>query len=321
MHGARGLHLVASGHRHPETVLTTEQLERTLPNLEIGWVDKRLGMHARRVASPHERMADLAAEALVDALGKAGWTADQLDLIVCGASFLEELMPSRASVISELVNSTATAFDVNAACSSFLYALATAGALMRSDPEVERAAVAVVERPTLNADYRDSHSSVFFGDSCAVVLLTEEPPDHGFEILNVSLQNDSDGSEAVRVGRHGTFSHDNQDAFRHVVRMGLEVAQACAAKAGFDLADVKALVGHQANASVLGALGEQFGFPLERQWHNFEWAGNQGAAGVATAFSQGWQERESDLKPGDVILLNTVGSGYTSGAALLRWLG
>lgn len=315
------LHIVASGHRHPETVLGTDDLEWTLPNLEPGWVSERLGMRSRHVAAPHERMADHAIGALNDALGRADWDAEDLDLIVCGASFLEDLMPSRASVISEAVNPSALAFDLNAACSSALYALVVADALLQATPSVDRAAVCVVERPTMNADYRDSHSSVFFGDSAACILVERRAQDQSFAVDAMALLNDGVGSEAVRLPRYGQFRHDNREAFRHVMEMGEAVATTALDDVGIDIDGIDYFVGHQANQSVLSSLGERLGLPWERQWHNFSWAGNQGAAGVLTAFSDGWLSNEKTLQPGERVMLNTVGSGYSAGAVVLRWVG
>jgi len=321
MHAARGLHLVASGHRHPDTVLGTDALEATLPNLRPGWTADRLGIETRRVALPHERVADLGAAALMDALERAGWESHQLDLVVCGASFLEALMPARASVIAEMVSPAALAFDVNAACSSFVYSLSVAASMLASEPTVNRAAVCVVERPTASADYSDAHSSVFFGDSAAAVLVQREAIERGWLVVGLALSNDAVGSGAVTVPFRGHFRHDNRDALRHVVNMGEKVVAEVLAENGLSIDDISAVIGHQANTTVLGALGERLGVPWERQWHNFEWAGNQGAAGVATAFSEGWCDRSGELRPGDFVVLVSVGSGYTAGAVLLRWLG
>lgn len=321
MHAAKGLHLVASGHRHPTTELGTAELEASLPNLRPGWVAERLGMVTRRVAMPHERVADLGAAAVAEALDRAGWNPAQLDLVVCGASFLETLMPSRASAIAEQVHPGAVAFDVNAACSSFIYALSVAGSMLASEPGLTRAAVCVAERPTASADYSDTRSSVFFGDSAAAVLVQREPADRGWVVEELALLNDALGSVAVTVPLHGHFRHDNHEALRHVVLMGEKVVAEVLSGAGLTADDVAVFVGHQANSTVLHALGDRLGIPWERQWHNFEWAGNQGAAGVATAFSEGWHDRTSELRAGDRAVLVSVGSGYTAGAVLLRWLG
>lgn len=321
MTSVKGLRLVASGHSHPTTELATEHLEAVLPNVKGGWIAGRLGMSTRRVAAPHERMADHGITAVQDALGRAGWDASDLDLIVCGASFLEELMPARAAVIAEAVQPAAIAFDVNAACSSFLYALAVADALLQTRTEIRRAAVCVVERPTASADYRDSHSSVFFGDSAGCVLIEREHGEVGFAVESLILLNDAIGCEDVRVPRHGHFHHDNSEAFRHVILMGAQSAKSAMHEAGVGVDDIRVVVGHQANEAVLRSLGDQVGIGWDRQWHNFEWAGNQGAGGVLTAFSQGWVERSSELHPDDRVMLNTVGSGYSAAAAVLRWLG
>lgn len=321
MLGAVGVRLVAAGHSHPSTVLATEALERVLPNVREGWMAEQLGIRERRIAAPHETIADHGVVALRSALDRSGWSAGSVDMIICGASFLEDLMPPRASVIAEAVNPSAIAFDVNAACASFFYALAVAGTWLHSEGDVNRLAVCVAERPTVSADYRDSHSSAFFGDSAGALLVDLEPSDTGFVVEGFDLMNDSTGSEDVRVPRTGHFRHDNRSAFQHVMFMGEKTVRAALDQAGATIDDVRAFVGHQANRSVLGALGERLRVPWERQWHNFEWAGNQGGAGVLTAFSSGWSEHQATLTAGDRVVLSAVGSGFGAGAAVLRWVG
>lgn len=321
MRGTGDLRLVASGHRHPTTVLHTEDLEKVLPNVEPGWIGTRLGMHSRRVALPHERMTDHGVDALRDALGRAAWTDTDVELVVCGTSFGEDLIPARASVIAEAVNPPAIAFDVNAACSSFVYALAVADGMLRPETPWRRAAVCVVERPTASADYRDSHSSAFFGDSAAAFLVERGGEGPGFVVESLSLMNDGNGSEAVRAPRSGHFHHDSKAAYHHVLSMGEKVVAEALDDAGVRLDQVHAFVGHQANEQVLRALGARVGLPWERQWHNFEWAGNQAAAGVATTLSDAWNDDDRALADGDLVVLGTVGSGYAAGAAVLRWRG
>lgn len=318
-----GFHIVAGGHAHPTTVLNTHQLEEVLPNLKPGWVGDRLGMQTRRVALPHERVADLGILATAQALERAGWTGDDLDLIVCGASFLEELMPARASAVAEHINPDVVAFDINAACSSALYAVAVAHAMMSVDPSLRRAAVCVVERPTASADYRDSHASVFFGDSAACVLVerSDDGAQSGFAIDVIAMLNCATNCEAVRVPRNGHFHHDNQEAFRLVTDMGEQVCVAALEGAGIGVDEIDYLIGHQANQAVLKSLGDRLGVPWEKQWHNFEWAGNQGAAGVLTAFCGEWYTHLDELTVGDRVMLNTVGSGFAASTILLRWMG
>lgn len=318
-----GFRIVAGGHAHPTTVLDTHQLEAVLPNLKAGWVGDRLGMKSRRVALPHERVADLGISAATQALERAGWVGEDLDLVVCGASFLEELMPSRASIVAQAVNPNAVAFDVNAACSSALYALTVAYSMMSINPSLRRAAVCVVERPTASADYRDSRSSVFFGDSAACLLVerSDDGAEAGFAVEVIGMANDARTAEAVRVPRSGHFQHDNHEAFRAVMDLGERAAVAALKGAGIGIDDVNYLVGHQANQMVLKSLGERLGIPWERQWHNFEWAGNQGAAGVLTAFCGAWYTHLDELNIGDRVMLNTVGAGHAGVAILLRWMG
>jgi 3-oxoacyl-[acyl-carrier-protein] synthase-3 len=311
--------VVASGHAHPAHEVTSDDLAGGVPGLDHGWSEKRLGMTSRRVAGPHEHLSSFAIAAVDDALARAGWTGSGLDAIICGTSFVDDLLPATASLIAREVAPAALAFDVNAACASAPYAMVLAESLLRTRPELERIAVCVAERPTAWADYSDRDSSVFWGDSAACLLVTRGPVAAGFEVVATSLCNDGTFAERVRVRRGGHFHHDGRYSRQQVLDLTERTCRAVLAEAGLDVDDVRAFVGHQSNIPLLGDVGERLGVPWERQWHNVEWAGNQGGSGVLTAFSAGWHANAADLRPGDHVLFAAVGGGYSAGACLLRW--
>jgi 3-oxoacyl-[acyl-carrier-protein] synthase-3 len=315
------VHAVAAGHAHPATVLTSDALEGVVPGLRPGWLDERLGITSRHVLGTHESLADLARTAVVGALDDAGWQPGSVDALICATSFVDEILPATASFISRTINPSAIAFDVNAACASFPYAVSIAEAMMAGRPDLERVVVCAAERPTVWADYQDLESSVFWGDAAGCILLQRSRPERGFRIVEVALANDNEHPEKVRVRHHGHFHHDGRYSYQQVLDLSERTAHQVLKNAGIDSSRLRAFVGHQSNMRLLEALGERLGIAWDRQWHNVEWAGNQAGAGVATAFAGGWHENSADLEPGDHVLLAAVGGGYSAGAILLEWVG
>lgn len=320
IHGA-SIHVVASGHAHPTTSLTSEVLESSVPGLRTGWIDGQLGIVSRRVLAAHEHLSSLGIAAVDDALAAAGWDGHSLDALICATSFVDDILPATAAFISRDINPSAVAFDVNAACASFPVAMAVAESMMLGRPDMDRVAVCAAERPTAWADYQDRESSIFWGDSAGCVLLQRARPEQGFRIVEVALVNDSEYPEKVRVRSHGTFHHDGRYSYEQVLALTEKSTREVLKSAGIAANEVRAFVGHQSNLRLLAALGDRLGIEWEHQWHNVEWAGNQAGAGVVTAFSAGWRSLAAPLEPGDHVLLAAVGGGYSGGAVLLEWIG
>ncbi|MBS1849065.1 MAG: ketoacyl-ACP synthase III [Actinobacteria bacterium] len=313
------VYIVGAGCAHPERELTSVDLADRVPGLPAGWSEQHLGMTSRHVLGIDESVNDLTIAALSTALEHAHLTGDDLDMVLCGNVFPEQVVPASASFVARSINPDVIAFDVKAACASFIYALATSTALL-DGRGLRRAAVCSGEHPTAYADYSDSRSCVFFGDAAgAVVVTTDEPARGAFEIVDIELNGDHEFPERVFVPRHGYFRSDGRYSFSQVCRLG-----SAAIRELFDRNDVDpdAIVGlamHQASQHINDSVSEAIGVPVDRHWHNFEWAGNQSAAGVATAFASGWTRHRDVLRDGDHVLLAAVGGGYTGAAALLRW--
>jgi 3-oxoacyl-[acyl-carrier-protein] synthase-3 len=197
--------------------------------------------------------------------------------------------------------------------------MSVASSLLQTTARIDRAAVCAAERPTGWADYEDPESCVYWGDSAGCVLLQRDRPAAGFRVLAVAMLNDNEHPEKVRVPRGGTFEHDGRYSYEQVCVLTEKAASRVLSDAGVSAADITAFVGHQSNVRLLRAVGDRLGIAWPRQWRNVEWAGNQGGAGVMTAFIEGWHDNRASLRHGDHVLLAAVGGGYTSGAVLLRW--
>lgn len=314
------LFVVASGHAHPANEVSSDELEARIPGIAAGWSRKYLGMESRRILGPNERGVDLTIVATRDAMSEVGWADGSLDLVVGGSVFPDQIVPASASYVAKACSPLAVAFDVNAACSTALFGLATVAGLFSVDKRFGRAAVCTADHPTAWIDYTDPHSSIFFGDAGSALLVARGPGDHGaFELLGVELDGDAEFPEKVFVHRAGHFRSDGRFSFGQVMRLAGLVIGRLLSEHGIAATDLTAFAVHQASARVVETLAANMGVSIEKSWHNFEWAGNQSASGVVTAFSQGWRAARPSLRDGDLVLLAAVGGGYTAGAALLRW--
>lgn len=320
MHFEQPLYLVAAGHAHPDTELTSAELEAHFPRVKHGWSERYLEMSSRRVLGIHERASTLAIDSLHKTLDDVGWEASSLDAIICGCSMVDQIAPATAACIANSINQQVIAFDVNAVCASFPYAVAAAAGLLETIESVNRVAVCVAEHASAWADYTDEHSSIYWGDAAGNVLITTEAPNRGaFQIVDMELVGDQREPNKVFASRHGTFRQDGRYSYEAVIRLSSAMSSAMMERHGLVSEDITVLVGHQSGGRLLRDISKATGIPYERQWHNFEWAGNQSAAGVLTAFSEGWEKNAAQLADGDHVMMAAVGGGYAGGALLLRW--
>ena len=312
------LFLVATGHRHGSVEISSEHLEDGF-GIEPGWSEKMLGMTSRRRLPEGDDIAPLAIAAMTDALARAGWSGRDISLLVCGSTFVDQQVPPSSSRIASATNPDATSFDVNACCAGFPYALTVAAALATWDTAHRRIAVCMAENISPYIDPNDCKSSIFFGDSTGTALLQKGPASGAFEVVGAELMNDSEAPDFVKVPRGGYFNHDGPTAYKYVVKLSEVVGRRALDLVGASGSDVRAFVGHQSNTRLLADVGRALDIPEDRQWQNVAWAGNQSGAGTLTALSDGWHERGDELDDGDLVLIASVGAGFTAGAVLLRW--
>jgi 3-oxoacyl-[acyl-carrier-protein] synthase-3 len=314
----KDLYLVAAGHRHGPNHLDSSDLDQKF-GLDEGWGLKYLGMTGRRRLSEGDDIAPLAIEAVTDALGRAGWSSRDLDLLVCGSTFVDQQVPPTSSRIASGTNPDATSFDLNACCAGFPYALTVAASMAAWDTNLQKVAVCMAENISPYIDHDDSESSIFFGDAAGVALLQRGPVSGAFEVVGAELMNDSESPDFVKVPRGGYFHHDGPRSYKQVVRLSGVVGRRVLELIGAEGSDVRVLVGHQSSTRLLADVANALDIPVERQWQNVSWAGNQSGAGSLTALSYGWQEHGKELADGDLVLVVSVGAGITAGAVLLRW--
>jgi 3-oxoacyl-[acyl-carrier-protein] synthase-3 len=309
----------------PPAVLTNHDLS-TLCDTSDEWIVSRTGIRERRIS--HVPLEDLAYVAAARALAAAALPGERLELIVFGTCSHEDQVPNMASAIqTRLQAQPAAAFDINTACTSFLYGLSTASALIRTGV-VRNALVIGAELISAFMDWSDRDVAVLFGDGAAAVVLEASEQPQG--VLAEKLGCFGEARETLRVqGMGGRYANrgvlygvvrwqfEGQEIFRRAVQ---GMAGACAEaleRVGCSAADVDLLVPHQANLRIIDAVARRAQVPAERVYINIERYGNMSAATVAVALVEALEEQR--VRPHSLLLLPGFGAGLTYCAHLIRW--
>ncbi len=307
----------------PERLTNAELAERL--GVTEDWIVSRTGIRERRRARPDERLSDYATRAGARALEAAGVDSANLDLVIVATLSQDEVTPNTAPIVAHNLGAThAGAFDVGAACTAFLTALAQGCANIESG-RARHVLVVGADFVTRLVDYSDKRSAPLFADAAgAVVLGPAHPSDAGDGDRGVigPIVLGADGSHAGTL--FATIAErkvrmDGPEVFRHAVARMSEVTLDAISRAGLTLSDIDLFVFHQANARITRALGERLGLDPDRVVECIETIGNASAAtlpvGLATALTDG------RLQPGANVLLAAFGAGFTWGGGVLRWGG
>ena len=321
-----GLRSVAlgCGHYLPETVVTNADLSRVLDTSDE-WIRSRSGIRSRRRAAAGETTAGLAVEASRMALADAGLEPGDIDLIVLATTTPDRTFPATATrVQAELGLRHGFAYDLQAVCCGFLYALAAADGHIRCG-RCQRALVIGAETFSRLLDWNDRTTAVLFGDGAGAVILGAEPAEQAPERGLLSLRLRSDGTlgdllyvdGGVATGDVGHVRMNGREVFRHAVRNLTAISEQVLAEAGFEVGEVDWLVPHQANIRIIERAASAVGIPPEKIVATIAEHGNTSAASVPLALSTA--VRDGRIRRGDLVLTEAMGGGLTWGAALLRW--
>jgi len=309
----------------PPAVLTNQDLS-TLLDTSDEWIVSRTGIRERRIS--HVGLEELAYVAAARALAAAGVAGSEVELIVFGTCSHEDQVPNMASGIQLRIGaSAAAAFDINTACTSFLYGLSAATALIRSGV-VRNALVIGAELISPFMDWTDRNVAVLFGDGAAAVVLEATEREEG--VLAEKLGCDAEARESLRVqGMGGRYANrgvlygvvrwqfEGQDIFRRAVQGMAAACEEALARRRLTSADVSLIVPHQANLRILEAVARRVHIPMERVYINIERYGNMSAATVAVALCEALEQGR--VAPGALLLLPGFGGGLSYCAHLLRW--
>ncbi|HEX8977398.1 MAG TPA: beta-ketoacyl-ACP synthase 3 [Solirubrobacteraceae bacterium] len=302
----------------PEGRLTTRELSEQL-GISEEWILSRTGIRERRRAAPDERLSDFAAQAGAAALARAGLPAAELDLVIVATMTPDEITPNTAPIVADALGATrAGAFDVGAACSAFLVALAQ-GAAQIECGRAEHVLVIGADFITRVTNYEDAKTAPLFADAAGAVVLG--PSASGRAGIGPIVLG-ADGSHAETIIATQTerlIRMDGPEVFRHAISRMSAVTHEAVARAGLTLGEIDLFVFHQANARITRALGERLGLAPERVVDCIELLGNSSAATLPVALAAA--ELDGRLRPGTRIVLSAFGAGFTWGGAVIEWDG
>ena len=312
--------IVGTGSYLPPKVVTNDELAAKVETSDA-WIRERTGIRQRHIADPSQASSDLALEASRRALEAAGLAAGDLDMIVVATSTPDYVFPSTACLLqAKLGAKGGAAFDVQAVCSGFLYGLATADSFIRAGT-VRNALVVGAEVFSRILDWNDRATCVLFGDGAgAVVLAASDTPGIHASVLH------ADGSYADILSVPGNvcggaitgspfLQMQGNQVFKIAVKVLDEAAREVVAKAGMQLSDVDWLIPHQANVRILEATAKRVGLPRDRLVVTVDHHANTSAASVPLALDE--YVRAGKIRPGQRVMLEGVGGGFTWGAALV----
>lgn len=312
-----------AGSALPANCVTNQELAERVDTSDE-WIRERTGITCRHIAGEGETTASLATEAARVALADAGIEASDVDLIVLATATPDSTFPATATKVQHALGCNGgVAFDVAAVCSGFLYALATADAMLRSGM-AKCALVIGAETMSRILDWEDRATCVLFGDGAgAFVLRAEDVAEDGPGILASKLHADGAHGELLYVdggpsttGTVGKLRMKGREVFRHAVVNLAEVLEEVLAATGHKPADIDWVVPHQANLRILDATARKLGLPIEKVVVTVDRHANTSAASVPLAFDVA--RRDGRIKPGDLVMLEAMGGGFTWGASLMR---
>lgn len=310
----------------PKRVMTNADLE-SLVETSDEWIVQRTGIKQRYIAGEGETTASLGAAAAQEALDRAGLTAADIDLIICATSTPDNTFPATAvNIQNRLGMHHGFAFDVQAVCSGFVYAMATADLYIRGGM-AKRVLVIGAETFSRILDWTDRTTCVLFGDGAGALVLEAAEgegtvTDRG--ILTSNLRSDGTHREKLYVdggpSTTGTVGHlrmEGREVFKHAVGMITDVIEAAFTATGTTADDIDWLVPHQANKRIIDGSAKKLGIPDEKVVITVDKHGNTSAASIPLALATA--AGDGRIKEGDLVMLEAMGGGFTWGAVLVRW--
>ena len=307
----------------PKKIVTNDDLAQWVDTSDE-WIKQRTGIAQRHMVADDELTSDLAYHAAQDALSHASLSGSDIDVIVVATTTPDDTFPSTATKVQHRLGATnAFAFDVQAVCAGFVYALTVAESLLIAK-KAKRALVIGAESFTKLLDWQDRSTCVLFGDGAgAVILESEDAPDH-YGILASALHSDGayrdilyvDGGPSA-TGDVGHVRMSGQDVFRHAVDKLSTVMQEVLDQAGIRAEEVDWLVPHQANIRIINGMQRKFGLPAERVVRTVDKHANTSAASIPLALSEA--VHDGKIKSGDLLALEAIGGGLAWGGSLVRY--
>ena len=314
----------------PPRVLTNADLEKLVETSDE-WILQRTGIRERHIVDPGVGTSDLAKEAALEAIRRAGLTPDDIELIIVGTVTPDTLFPSTACLLQHKIGANhAWGFDVSAACSAFAYSL-TVGSQLIAAGSVKYALVVGADVMSSIIDYTDRTTCVLFGDGAGAVVLGPSE-NNAFGVIDFAHEIDGSGGSALCMPAGGSLkpaTHETVEqrlhfvkqngpsVFKFAVRRTGDLCDRLLKRNNVTAADIDLFVSHQANRRIIEAVAERVGIDPSKVIINIERFGNTTAGTIPLALNDAVESGR--LKKGDLVLLASVGAGFTVGAVLLRW--
>ncbi|WP_232627813.1 beta-ketoacyl-ACP synthase III [Methylobacterium sp. Leaf118] len=321
--------VVGCGAYLPETIVTNTQLAERGVETSDEWIIQRTGIRQRHIAQAHETTSVLGTRAAQAALADAGLSPADIDLVICATSTPDHTFPSTATQIQAALGiEGGFAFDLQAVCAGFVYAVATADRYLRTGG-AKRALVIGAETFSRILDWEDRTTCVLFGDGAgAIVLEARESPDQGTRadrgVLASCLR--SDGRHRAKLyvdggpgstGTTGKLRMEGREVFRFAVGSVTDVIEEVFRATGTTAEDLSWFVPHQANRRIIEASADKLGIAREKVVLTVDRHGNTSAASIPLALNAA--RRDGRIREGDLVMIEAIGGGFTWGAALIRW--
>jgi 3-oxoacyl-[acyl-carrier-protein] synthase-3 len=312
----------------PERVMTNADLERMVETSDE-WIVTRTGIKERRIVGPADTTTSLATAAAREALDRAGLTADAIDLIVVGTCTPDQFLVSQACLVQAEIGGSAGAFDVGAACSGFVYALATGSQFIQTGT-YDRVLVVGVDTLTRFVDYTDRTTCILFGDGAGAVVLEATDQERG--LLSTVLGADGAGHKHLYIPGWGAYVPESaelfpeyrpylqmngNEVFRFAVRVMGDSAVEAVERAGLAFSDIDMLIPHQANLRIIDAAARRLDLSRDKVWVNLDRYGNTSAASIPIALCEA--EAAGMLHEGDNLVFVAFGGGLAWAAGAVRW--
>ncbi|OZQ81188.1 3-oxoacyl-ACP synthase [Paenibacillus sp. VTT E-133291] len=329
MRQLRPVGVIGTGKYVPEKILTNSDLEKIVETNDE-WIVSRTGIRERHIAAPHEATSDLAYEAALKALDSAGMKAEDLDLIIIATVTPDSAFPSTACILQDKLGAKgAAAFDLSAACSGFVYSLATAVGFIQNGM-YNNALIIGADTLSRITDYTDRNTCVLFGDGAGAVIIGEVPEGRGFQSFDLGaegsggnlLKLEAGGSrlpasqQTVEDKKHFIYMN-GREVFKFAVRVMGSATERVLTKAGLGKEDIDLFVPHQANIRIIQSAMQRLDLPPEKCVINVDKYANTSAASIPLALVEAAEEGR--MKEGDTVLMVGFGGGLTWGASVLIW--
>ncbi|AKG37669.1 beta-ketoacyl-ACP synthase III [Paenibacillus durus] len=329
MNNLRPVGIIGTGKYVPEKILTNSDLEKMVETNDE-WIVSRTGIRERHIAAPDEATSDLAYEASLRALASAGMKAEDLDLIIVATITPDTTFPSTACILQDKLGAKgAAAFDLSAACSGFVYSLATAVGFIQNGM-YHNALIIGADTLSRITDYTDRNTCVLFGDGAGAVVIGEVPEGRGFQSFDLGaegaggplLKLEGGGSrlpataETVEGKKHFIYMN-GREVFKFAVRVMGAATEKVLGKAGLAKEDIDLFIPHQANIRIIQSAMQRLELPPEKCVINVDKYANTSAASIPLALVEAAEEGR--MKEGDTVLMVGFGGGLTWGASILIW--